>query len=43
LEKFRKTLQVRKERAILVGAILRGDNGDDLVELGALAESGGYR
>jgi len=42
LEKFRETLRVRKERAILVGAILRGgDGGDDLAELTALAESAG--
>jgi GTP-binding protein HflX len=42
LEKFRQTLQVRKERAILVGAVLRaaGDS-DDLAELTALAESAG--
>jgi GTP-binding protein HflX len=42
LEKMRQTLRVRKERAILVAAILRGTNGwDDLVELTALAESAG--
>jgi len=42
LEKSRHTLTVRKERAILVGAILRGSNGwDDLAELTALAESAG--
>ncbi|KPK44336.1 MAG: hypothetical protein AMJ65_03345 [Phycisphaerae bacterium SG8_4] len=42
MEKFRETLRVRKERAILVGAILRGgDGGDDLAELTALAESAG--
>jgi GTP-binding protein HflX len=42
LEKFRQTLRVRKERAILVGAVLRaaGDS-DDLAELTALAESAG--
>ena len=42
MEKFRQTLQVRKERAILVGAVLRaaGDS-DDLAELTALAESAG--
>jgi len=42
LEKFRQTLKVRKERAILVGAVLRaaGDS-DDLAELTALAESAG--
>jgi len=42
LEKSRHTLTVRKERAILVGAILRGSNGgDDLAELTSLAESAG--
>ena len=42
LEKLRETLRVRKERAVLVGAILHteGDS-DDLVELTALAESAG--
>ncbi len=42
MEKFRQTLKVRRERAVLVGAILRGGNGsDDLAELTALAESAG--
>jgi len=42
LEKLRQTLKVRKERAILVGAILSARNGsDDLAELTALAESAG--
>jgi GTP-binding protein HflX len=42
LEKFRQTLKVKKERAILVAAVLRGtDSGDDLAELTALAESAG--
>jgi GTP-binding protein HflX len=42
LEKSRQTLTVRKERAILVGALLRGSNGsDDLAELTALAETAG--
>lgn len=42
MEQLRETLRVRKERAILVAAILRGrDTGDDLVELSALAESAG--
>jgi GTP-binding protein HflX len=42
LEKFRQTLKVRRERAILVAAILRARNGsDDLAELTALAESAG--
>ncbi len=42
MEKLRETLKVRKERAILVAAILHGRNeGDDLVELTALAESAG--
>jgi GTP-binding protein HflX len=42
LEKVRQTLRVKKERAVLVAAILRtrGD-GDDLAELTALAESAG--
>ncbi len=42
MEKFRKTLRVRKERAILVAAIIRLSGGpDDLAELTALAESAG--
>jgi GTP-binding protein HflX len=42
LEKFRQTLKVRKERAILVGAVLRAAvDSDDLAELTALAESAG--
>ncbi|MGB2809512.1 MAG: GTPase HflX [Sedimentisphaerales bacterium] len=42
MEKFRQTLKVRRERAILVGAIQRAREGcDDLVELTALAESAG--
>ncbi len=42
MEKFRQTLRVRKERAILVAAILRSaSDGDDLAELTALAESAG--
>ena len=42
MEKFRQTLRVRKERAILVAAVMRGsDGGDDLAELTALAESAG--
>ena len=42
MEKFRQTLKVKKERAILVAALLRGnDYGDDLAELTALAESAG--
>jgi len=40
LEKLRETLRVRKERAILVAAVLGSDR-DDLVELSALAESAG--
>jgi GTPase len=42
LEKLRQTLKVRKERAILVAAVphTRSD-GDDLMELTALAESAG--
>ena len=42
MEKFRQTLRVKKERAILVAAVRRGtDYGDDLAELTALAESAG--
>ena len=42
MEKLRQTLRVRKERAILVGAVLRGrGESDDLAELTALAESAG--
>ncbi|MHC4518099.1 MAG: GTPase HflX [Planctomycetota bacterium] len=42
MEKFRQTLRVRKERAILVAALLSRSNGsDDLAELTALAESAG--
>jgi GTP-binding protein HflX len=42
LEKLRETLKVRKERAILVAAILhKNKEGDDLMELTALAESAG--
>jgi GTP-binding protein HflX len=42
LEKLRQTLRVRKERAILVGAFPAGrSNGENLVELTALAESAG--
>jgi GTP-binding protein HflX len=42
LEKFRQTLRVRKERAVLVAAVLRSRSGsDDLAELTALAESAG--
>ena len=42
MEKLRETLKVRKERAILVAAILRSDSDyDDLAELTALAESAG--
>ena len=42
MEKLRQTLKVRKERAILVAAVLPGpDRGDDLAELTALAESAG--
>ena len=42
MEKLRQTLRVRKERAVLVAALLRarGDS-DDLAELTALAESAG--
>ncbi len=42
MEKLRETLRVKKERAVLVGAILHTkDDSDDLVELTALAESAG--
>lgn len=42
MEKFRQTLRVRKERAILVAAVLRRLNsGDDLAELTALVQSAG--
>jgi GTP-binding protein HflX len=42
LEKFRQTLRVRKERAILVAGLLRSQgDGDNLAELTALAESAG--
>ncbi|MHC4617817.1 MAG: GTPase HflX [Planctomycetota bacterium] len=42
MEKLRQTLRVRKERAILVGAVLRpGPDADGLAELTALAESAG--
>lgn len=40
MEKLRETLRVRKERAILVAAVLGSDR-DNLVELTALAESAG--
>ncbi len=39
---MRDTLRVKKERAILIGAILRGrDEGDDLTELVSLSETAG--
>ena len=42
MEKLRQTLRVRKERAILVAAVLRTAGGsDNLAELTALAESAG--
>ena len=42
MEKLRQTLKVRKEKAVLVAAVLPGpDRGDDLAELTALAESAG--
>ncbi|MHC4659906.1 MAG: HflX-like GTP-binding protein [Planctomycetota bacterium] len=42
MEKLRQTLRVRKERAILVAALLHSaTHGDGLVELTALAESAG--
>ena len=42
MQRFRDTFGVRKERAILVAAVLPGGNGwDNLAELTALAESAG--
>ena len=41
MEKLRETLRVRKERAVLVAAIVNRSSGDDLAELTALAESAG--
>ena len=43
MEDFRQQLKVKKERAILVGAILRGQEqyNDNLAELTALTESAG--
>ena len=42
MEKLRQTLRVRRDRAILVAAILHSSNtSDDLAELTALAESAG--
>jgi len=43
LEKLRDTLRVRRERAILVGAVFAGNSekSDGLIELAALAESAG--
>ena len=42
MEKLRETLKVRKERAILVAAVVRtGSDADGLAELTALAESAG--
>jgi GTPase len=42
LEKMRENIEVRKERAILVGAILTNiEEDNDLVELAALADSAG--
>jgi len=42
LEKLRQTLRVRKERAILVAAVVKiHSDSDDLVELTALAQSAG--
>ena len=40
MERFRQSIKVQRERAILVGAILKRQKaGDDLAELSALAES----
>ena len=42
MEKLRQTLRVRKERAILVAAVIKNlSDSDDLVELTALAQSAG--
>ena len=42
MEKMRESLMVKKERAILIGAILQGrDELDGLTELAALAETAG--
>ena len=41
MEKLRETLRVKKERAVLVAAIVGRSSGDDLAELTALAESAG--
>ncbi|MBN1804210.1 MAG: GTPase HflX [Sedimentisphaerales bacterium] len=41
MEKFRQTLQVRQERAILVAAVPKGAKSDDLAELTCLAHSAG--
>lgn len=43
MEKLRDTLRVRRERAILVGAVFAGNSekSDGLIELAALAESAG--
>ncbi len=42
MEKLQETRKVKKERAILVGAIIHGrDHSDDLAELTALAETAG--
>jgi GTP-binding protein HflX len=41
LEKLRQTLKVRKERAVLVGAVRGREDGDNLAELTALAQSAG--
>ncbi len=41
MERIRESLQVRKERAILVAALLRGRESDNLQELSSLVESAG--
>ncbi|MBL7107257.1 MAG: GTPase HflX [Phycisphaerae bacterium] len=42
MDKFRENLKVKKERAVLVGAKIRGqDIGDDLAELKSLTEGAG--
>jgi len=41
LEKLRENIAVRRERAILVGALFRNTYADNLAELAALAESAG--
>ena len=41
MEKLRENIAVRREKAILVGALFKNTNADNLAELAALAESAG--